>query len=363
MSKHGWWFSRGGAALLLALLLVGCAGAATAPAAPPAANRTDPAGAAAAAPAAAPAAPLTPIPVRFAYTALSTTITPYWIAKEAGYFRDEGVDLQDTFISSSVVGTQALIAREVDVTTVTGGAALQAAANGADIALFATNVGSLISLIMTAPDITRPDQLRGQSLGVVRFGTVSDFVARLFLRQWGLEPGQDVPLVQTGGQAETVAAMQNGAVRATSVADLPALELRRLGYYTLADASELGREYVGLGVIANRAYLKENEEATRRFVRALARGMARFVGDKEYSKRIIQQYTQIDDPEVLESSWQAHTTRYANRNLLTTPAAIRTVQEEIANDPRAAALDPQAVIENRFAQELNDSGFLASVYR
>jgi NitT/TauT family transport system substrate-binding protein len=343
----------------MVILLVACTPASTPAPSTPAASAAAPP---AAQPAAAPTA-VTPLTLRFAYTALSTTITPYWIAKEAGYFREEGLDLQDTFISSSVVGMQALIAREVDVTTVTGGAAVQAAANGADIALFATNVGALISLLMTAPDITTPEQLRGQPLGVVRFGTVSDFVAKLLLKSWGLEAGQDVPLVQTGGQAETIAAMQNGAVRATVVADLPALELRRLGYRTLADASDLGREYVGLGVVASKAYVDGNQEAVRRFVRGLARAMGRFVADKDYSMRVIQQYTQIEDPEVLETSWQAHTSRYANRNLLTTPAAIRTVQEEVAGDPRTAGLDPQTVINNRFVQELNDSGFLARVYR
>lgn len=363
---------RAGRCLLGAALLalVACATPASPPpAAPPAGNapsQSAPPASSAPAPAAPPAAAATPVallPLRFAYTALSTTIAPYWIAMESGSFREEGLDLQPTFISASTVGMQALIAREVDVTTVTGGAALQAAANGAEIAIFATNVNTLITQVVVAPDVTTPEQLRGQSLGIVRFGTVSDFVARLFLQRWGLEPGRDVPLIQTGGQAETVAAMQSGAIRAVSVADLPALELRRLGYRELADASDLGREYVGLGVVAARPYLGEQSEAARRFVRGLARGMGRFVGDKAYSLRVIQQYTNLEDPEVVDASWVAHTTRYANRGLQTTPAAIRTAQEEVAGDARAASLDPAALIDNRFVDELHSSGFLERVYR
>ena len=336
------------------------------PSSPPA--QSQPASAPAAAPTAQPAAaPSTPagppLIMRFAYTALSTTIAPYWIAEEAGYFREEGIDPQFTFISASTVGMQSLIAREIDVTTVTGGAALQAAANGADIAIFATNVNALISQLIVTSSVTAPEQLRGQPLGVVRFGTVSDFVAKLLLRNWGMETGQDVPVVQLGGQAETIAAMQSGGVRAVVVADLPALELRRLGYRLMADGADLGREYVGLGLVAVRPYVDGNQEAVRRLVRGLARGMGRFVGDKDYSMRVIQQYTRIEDPEVLEGSWQLHTSRYANRSLLTTQAAIRTVQEEAAGDPRAAALNPDALIDNRFVQELHDSGFLDRVYR
>ena len=227
--------------LSLMLLMVACAApSATAPAAP----AGEPAATAAPSPAAAPAL----LPLRFAYTALSTTIAPYWIAETAGYFREEGLDLQTTFISASTVGMQSLLAREVDVTTVTGGAALQAAASGADIVLFATNVNALISQLITVPEITAPEQLRGQPLGIVRFGTVSDFVARLLLRSWGMEAGRDVPLIQTGGQAETIGALQNGAVRAVVVADLPALELRRAGGVGQAG----GRRAAGPGGAAGR---------------------------------------------------------------------------------------------------------------
>jgi NitT/TauT family transport system substrate-binding protein len=364
------WPVRTAALVLAAALLggVGCAAPGAAPerpaAQPPAAAPAAPTAVVApapAAPAAGPAGP--PLSLRFAYTALSTTIAPYWIAHEAGYFREEGIDPQFSFISASTVGMQSLLAREIDVTTVTGGAALQAAANGADVAIFATNVNALISQLITAPDLTSPEQLRGQALGVVRFGTVSDFVARLMLRGWGLEPGRDVPIIQLGGQAETVAAMQSGGVRAVVVADLPALELRRLGFRLMADGADIGREYVGLGIVAVRPYLESNPEAARRFVRGLARGMGRFFADKEFSTRVIEQYTRIEDPEVLEGSWQLHTTRYANRSLLTTREAIRTVQEEAAGDPRAAALDPDVLIENRFVQELHDNGFLERVYR
>jgi NitT/TauT family transport system substrate-binding protein len=224
-------WGRRGALLGVLVLAVACNSQSAAPAAPKAAATPEARAPAAAPTAAAPVAPAAqatavpaPIGLRFAYTALSTSIAPYWIAEDAGYFREEGLDLDNRFISASTVGMQSLLAREIDVTTVTGGAALQAAANGGDIAIFATSVNAIISQLVTAPDVTTPEQLRGQPLGVVRFGTVSDFVAKLLLRGWGLEPGRDVPLVQLGGQAETIGAMQSGGVKSVVVADLPALE-------------------------------------------------------------------------------------------------------------------------------------------
>ncbi len=231
------------------------------------------------------------------------------------------------------------------------------------MALIATTVGTLISQLVTVPEISAPAQLPGRRLGVVRFGTVSEFIAKLLLQSWGLEPGHDVPLVQTGGQSETVAAMQNGAVSAVVVSDLQALQLRRLGFRLLADAADLDREYVASGLAGMRSYLLEHPEAVRRFLRGVARGMARFLADKDLSTTLLQRHARIDDPDVLEGSWQVHAHRYANRGLLTSPGAIRTVQEETAGDPRMAAMTPDAIIDNRYVQELHDSGFLQRVYR
>jgi ABC-type nitrate/sulfonate/bicarbonate transport system substrate-binding protein len=131
----------------------------------------------------------------------------------------------------------------------------------------------------------------------------------------------------------------------------------------MADGADLGREYVGLGVVANRPYLESSPEPVQRFVRGLARGMGRFVSDKDYSIQVIQKYTKLEDPEALDASWELHTQKYANRSLLTTAAAIRTVQEEVADDPRAASVSPDVLINNRYVQELHDNGFMARVYR
>src|SRR4051812_3829757 len=156
MLASGWAVGSRRFALISVLsVLVACGSqqtAAPAPTAGPAAEARAPLPATAAAAVA--TTPPAPLGLRFAYTALSTTIAPYWIAEDAGYFREEGLDLDTRFISASTVGMQSLLAREIDVTTVTGGAALQAAANGGDIAIFATSVNAIISQMVTAPDLT-----------------------------------------------------------------------------------------------------------------------------------------------------------------------------------------------------------------
>jgi NitT/TauT family transport system substrate-binding protein len=300
--------------------------------------------------------------VRHAYTAISTTHAPYYIAEAAGYFAEEGLDMQITYISGSSTAMQALVAGELDSLNATGGAAVQARTRGSDLTIYANTVGTLFTQFITAPDITQPAQLRGQPVGIVRFGTISDFTARLFLKGWGYEPGTDVPLLQLGGQSQIVGALQSGQVRAVVLPDVQAIEVKRLGYRELADAADLGREYVGQGLILRERTAADNPELLRRLLRALARGMGRFLNDREFSVSVIQQRVGIDAREVVEESWELHAQRYANRSLLTTPEAVRTVLEELADDPAVRNATPESFYDNRFVQELHDSGFLARAY-
>jgi NitT/TauT family transport system substrate-binding protein len=337
----------------LVALLAACTGGSVPPApAGPAGNPSPPA----------PAAAPTRLAVRHAYTAISTTHAPYYLAEEAGYFAEEGLDMQITYISGSSTAVQALVAGELDSLNATGGAALQARARGSDLTIYANTVGTLFTQVITAPDLTQPAQLRGHAVGIVRFGTISDFTARLFLKSWGFEPGSDVPLLQLGGQTQIVGALQSGQVRAVVLPDVQAIEVKRLGYRELADAADLGREYIGQGLILRERTAADNPELVRRLLRALARGMGRFVHDREFSVSVIQRRVGIDAREVVEESWELHALRYANRSLLTTPEAVRTVLEELADEPAVRNVPPERFYDNRFVQELHDTGFLARAY-
>jgi ABC-type nitrate/sulfonate/bicarbonate transport system substrate-binding protein len=186
---------------------------------------------------------------------------------------------------------------------------------------------------------------------VTRFGTTSDFAARYVLQQHGLEPGADVPLIQTGGNAETFAALQSGAIHAAMVADVFGFELRRLGYPWLVDLGDLTVEYSHNGLATTRGYLDERPETPRRLLRAVVQAMGQFVRDPAMAKRVLARYSQIDDPDTLEYAWQAHTTKYLKRVPYTTPAAIRLVLEELApRSERARTANPHDFYDNRYVR-------------
>ncbi len=349
-----------GRGLLLGLGLacaVACADAPSRPAAPTVAAATARRPAAATEP---PAAEH----VRVAYSSTGLSQGYAWVAQEVGYFGEEGLDVDLEYVPGSNVGLQSLLSGELQFIAGGGSTTVGAALRGADTVILATMTGTFVISIAGTQD-TAPTAagVRGRTMGVTRIGSTSDFTARYWLHRLGVEPVAEVPIVQVGGNAELVAALQSGAIQMASVTDLFGLELQQLGYTELADLGALGIEYVYSGVSARRAYAASHEDVVRRYLRAAVRGQARFVGDEALGVRVVQEYARVDDLDVVRRAWERHTTRYVKRIPYTTSDAVRLALEEIAlTDDSARTADPEQFYDNRFVRELDEAGLFAALY-
>src|SRR5439155_4304583 len=76
-----------------------------------------------AAPAATGSAPRTaapPLPVKAAYSSVAAAVLPWWIAADGGYFREQELDVELTYIASGATLVAALHSGELDVTHASG---------------------------------------------------------------------------------------------------------------------------------------------------------------------------------------------------------------------------------------------------
>ena len=65
------------------------------------------------------------------YTAPVVSMAPMWIAKEAGFFKKQGLDVRLVFIASGPLGTTSILSGDVDVGVIGGFAPIRAIAGGA----------------------------------------------------------------------------------------------------------------------------------------------------------------------------------------------------------------------------------------
>jgi ABC-type nitrate/sulfonate/bicarbonate transport system substrate-binding protein len=61
-------------------------------------------------------------------------------------------------------------------------------------------------------------------------------------------------------------------------------------------------EYQVAGVVTRRAFIKQNPEAVRGFVKAISQATAVFRNDAGYVKKIMRERLKIDDPVVVEET-------------------------------------------------------------
>ena len=127
-----------------------------------------------------------PRKIRAAITSLSGSMVPPWAAHEAGIFKKYGLQVEVIATPSGVQGTNALIAGEVSFVQIAGGTTTGAVVGGADLKIVATMVGTLVLNLVVRPEIEKPEQLRGKSIGISRYGTSLHTGARLAAKHFGL---------------------------------------------------------------------------------------------------------------------------------------------------------------------------------
>jgi NitT/TauT family transport system substrate-binding protein len=310
----------------------------------------------------APAAPaMLPQKIRMAYTAISGSHLPMYIAAESGLFARHGLDAEVFYIASGTTGMQSLVAGDIHLVVATGPDVASAHAGGAPTVLLLGWVNTSPSLFMVDPSITAPEQLRGKPIGVSRLGAQAHVSARLALKKWGIEP-DEVQFVQLGGIPEILAGMQAGAAVGGAFSPPTNIQAQRLGFRALADISQMGIPYQSAGLGALAPYVEANPEVARRAVRALLEGVKLLHTDDAAARAALGKITQTEDVEVLDETI-AYYRKIVPRAPYPTLEGLQVGLDDLAEtNPAARNLQPRQLVNTTILEELERAGFLKQLY-
>jgi NitT/TauT family transport system substrate-binding protein len=302
-----------------------------------------------------------PVSVRMAFPSPSIAALPYWVAKDVGLFAKYGVDLELVRIQGSSLATAALLAGEVQAVG-EGPAAVLANLEGADLVYVASPLNRFAFAVVSQPQIRHPQDLRGERLGVTRFGSGTDFALRYALGRWGLVPERDVVLLQTGGVPETLAAIRDGGLTAGVTSDPHTARARVLGLNILADLTTLDVDYPQISLVVRRQYLTEQPVVIDRMVRAISEAIYVIKTDPTTTMHVLREQTGIEDQAILEDV-QGRWRDYFQVKPYPRVEAMQTVLEELASKrPDALQLDPASLVDQRFVRALDETGFFETLY-
>jgi ABC-type nitrate/sulfonate/bicarbonate transport system substrate-binding protein len=349
------------ALLAVCLLLAGCTPPATgsAPAAGGAPSATGPATGAPAP--AAPAARPPLEPAKDIVTSISISATPLYLARDLGFWAEEGIDPELVLVPGAATPAQALVAGEVQFVGGAGATTVPSALEGAGLVIVAVMTNTFPNVIMSST-VQRMEDLKGQRLGVTRRGAASDFAAQFALRRYGLQPDADVAILGMGDGPATMAGMEAGAVDAGVFDDFQVATARRRGYHELVDVSKLGVEYAQTGQVTTTRIVAERPDYVRRFLRGWSRGLAYFLTNPAGTLPVAAKYLNTDDTDLLEAGYRQAVTNI-QRIPYPRPGGVQTVLDTlVATNPRAANARPEEFYDDHFIRELDESGFYKALY-
>ena len=285
-----------------------------------------------------------------------------WVTKDARLFEKHGLDATVIYISGSIRGIQAILAGEIPIGEGGGPGLTSARLAGGDVVAIAGNVNVLPYYLVAQPSIKKPEDLKGKIGGNHIAGTTAEFALRVGLNKLGLNPAKDVNLRVIGGSMDRMIALQKGIVNFTVVTEAGKTMAEKLGFPMIVDMAALEIPFPQNGIYTSTRFIRERPDIVRRYIRAYVEAIHFFKTQKEESIRIMQKYSRMSDRRPVEESWDWHA-RFIPEAPYAPVEGYQTILQDLApTNPKAAQANAKDLVDSRFVKELEDSGFIKSLY-
>jgi ABC-type nitrate/sulfonate/bicarbonate transport system substrate-binding protein len=233
----------------------------------------------------------------------------FWVAQRSGSFEKYGVKVLPIFMRGGREAVQALISRDVMMLQQGSSGVILAWAQGAkDLVVLGATGNKLDYVFVSTPNIKKPEDLKGKKVAISQLGASTDFIARLAVRQLGLNE-KDVTLLSIGAQGERWAALAAGHVDASVFQPPITLRARKAGLPIWVDFSKSAYEYVVAGPVTLRSFIKSDRDTVMNFMRGLADGMDfyRDERNKDAVHKYLGEFYRSTNIEELEETRRVYT--------------------------------------------------------
>ncbi len=216
--------------------------------------------------------------------------------------------------------------------------------------------------IVARPEIKRPEDLKGKKTGVSRIGSNTHYFTIQALRRSGMEPSRDFSFIQTGGDPETLAALISGGIdAATMTAPTDSMAIAQ-GYRYVVYGPDLRIPYTATVFVTLRSVIAKRPQVVGGFMRAMAEAAMILHTDKEFAYKVLGKQLRVSDRKVLDGAYNAEIKALEPRLVLKADA-LQAILEEVAQvDPRAKKVKPQELMDLRYVEEMEKSGFFDKLW-
>jgi NitT/TauT family transport system substrate-binding protein len=218
---------------------------------------------------------------------------PVYLAKDKGFFKDEGLDVKVVaFQSGSDLG-KAVIGGSVEIANSALSEMILGINQRQPLKAFWGGFDMLSFSWWARPPIKSVQEAKGKKWGVTRVGSSTDFLTRYLMTKSGLNPEKDATIVGVGPAAGAQAAIKADKIQVASASQPSDFVYEDAGYTKIGSQADFSKEYPTHVSYGREEWLKKNPKAVQAYLRALVRGMQLALSDRAAAEATMAKYPKV----------------------------------------------------------------------
>jgi NitT/TauT family transport system substrate-binding protein len=240
--------------------------------------------------------------IKIGLPSVTITAMPFFVAKEHGFFQQEGLSA-DMVVMPASLNIKVLLAGDIQYAA-TIGSAVAAAIRGINVRTVMLFVDRPLQDLVAGPGTKSIADLRGKTVALSSRGGLQDIIMRRMLAQSKIDPSQ-VTMVTIAGQMALIAAVKTGRVAAALLNPPYNFLAYREGLNNIGFSGDFVR-LPSTGIATMGETLERSPEQVRRLARAIARARAFAKENKAKVMPTIKRALRIEDEELLNKIYDQH---------------------------------------------------------
>ena len=231
----------------------------------------------------------------------STTqaVLAFTIARDKGYYRAEGLDVE-LILMSAPNASRALLSGDVQVATV-GGAGLPPVLRGSPFKFLFTTYNRAMFWLFSKGEIRDVKSLKGKRVGVSGIGSGPDSLLREILRLSGLDPNRDVAILSLGVMPTIYSGLQSGVVDAAMLAPPVTFKAEEAGFRELVSFPKQDLVELQGSILVRDVTLQSEPLQMERFVRGSYKGFLHLKDNRPATLPFVARYLQVSEAQAAKA--------------------------------------------------------------
>jgi ABC-type nitrate/sulfonate/bicarbonate transport system substrate-binding protein len=296
--------------------------------------------------------------------AMSPRTIPLLLAQEQGLFAKQGIDARIVLIKGAPTLVASLISGDIEIGYTGGTAVLGAASQGLYLRILSSISSKLTHSIVANPSFKTPEQLRGKRFGIQSIGGSTWMHTILGLEHIGLDVKRDnINLLVIGDSVLIGQSLEVGRIDAAVLDGALVRRLKNKGFAMVADLTPANIPMLNQAIVVSQDFLQKRTDIAEKVLMALVESLAYTLApqNKAVVTKTMMTRFHISESAVVEEGYQDLLVS-VERKPFPSLDAMRNIRRLMAaQNPKAANVKIEDLIDARLIRKLDDSGYIEKV--